>query len=387
MEKPTRCNRGQGPLGHKGNRWATLRIHLAPLTCHGKQETQIAFRKKGDSLVTIKDVAREANVSASTVSRVLSKSANVSKEKRERVLAAMKKLGYVPNLAAQSLRGNGSFVNSWTKGIGVIVSSKAMEISPEFFTPILEGIQIEAEQQNQVVAFNRRIDEFANKPSLLNELAPEVATGLVFVGCSPYNDQVLSQVVDGEVPIVLVEFTYKGLDAVIADKWDGMRQAVNHLASFGHRQIVYVGPVDERARGFEMALQEAELCRSGDIIFPAEFSLREGYRACREVLGRRSFTGLVAASDAIAFGAIRAIHDAGLSVPEDVSVLGFDDVPMAEFLTPRLTTVAVNKVDMGRYAVRRLMDSATFAGLELSGTVTICPVGLVVRESTGPAKS
>ncbi|HHV44387.1 MAG TPA: LacI family transcriptional regulator [Firmicutes bacterium] len=336
-------------------------------------------------MVTVKDVAREAKVSPATVSRVLSKSAYVSPEKRERVLAAMRKLGYVPNLAAQSLRGNEPFAGGMLRGIGVIVSSGALRFSHEFFAPILDGIHMELKNQQQLLAFSRQIDEFANDPWLLNLLSPEACTGLIFVGCSPYNDKILTQVIDWEIPVVLVEFTYKGLDAVIADKRDGMRQAVCHLVSLGHKRLIYVGPRDERAESFEQAVLSAGLEFGDDSVVEAPFSMARAYEVFRGVLGRKDFTGIVAACDTVAIGVIRAIHDAGLSVPEDLSVIGFDDLLVASFLTPRLTTVAVNKVELGRYAVRRLIDKLEMEGS--SGTITICPVHLVVRESTSPPRT
>lgn len=348
-------------------------------------------KKSRSERPTLKDLASHLDLSPATISLVLNQSpvaAGIPDETQQRVFAAARELGYRPNYIAVSLRSRR------TNSIGVLVP----EVSDPWAAEIVSGIEshLLANNYHYVLTSHRR-----STPQVLRDdlelLTRWAVDGMILVATELHEAPLLPTVViSGHTRV-------KGLSNVVIDHDHAARLALTHLKDLGHRRIALFrgqpGSSDtkDRARAiFEAAAKlgveippELTLQLSGegeDEIFTPDAAYVEGYAFGKKLLGRRvSFTALFAFDDASAIGAIRAFLDAGLRVPEDVSVVGFDDIQTAAYHNPRLTTVRQPLREMGRIAARVLLERIDTPGRQDS-FVVVDPE-LIVRDSTGPAKA
>jgi DNA-binding LacI/PurR family transcriptional regulator len=332
----------------------------------------------------MKDVARLAGVSHITVSRVINDVGAVRPETRERVLSAMTELGYRPNLAARAL------VTRRSHTLGVIA------IGTTLFGPASTLLSIEQAAHARgyylsVVSVDAMTTEALD--DALERLAKQGVEGLVVMAPRRAAVEALSAV-PHDLPIVTVEGGgAPGTQAVLVDQAGGAAAVVEHLVAAGHRQILHLaGPADwleaqARLEGWRTA------CRAAGLRTPrplrGDWSPRSGYRAGRRMLaGLDDVTAVFAANDQMALGMLRAFAEAGVRVPEDVSVVGFDDIPEAEFLHPPLTTVRQDFATVGRRCVEVLTGSIEQRGQRSSQPDrVIVPARLVVRDSTGAPRT
>jgi DNA-binding LacI/PurR family transcriptional regulator len=357
------------------------------------------------SSVTVKDVARVAEVSVGTVSRVFNNHHNVTEENRQRVLKAASELGYAgPGRGAGertrtnwplSSRENGRGL----KEIGFIYCTSMHEpavTANPFWSHILSGVESETSKLNIKVTY-RSIGEIAHTPDILLTTLSEMRLGgILLVG--PAEASTISLIKNLKLPLVLVDNYVPGLalDAVLGDNFEGARSAVDYLISEGHTEIAFIGgsvlpgprpmnkiyTIERRAAGYRTALLDAGLHINYDLYEAGGLTLDGGYQACKRLLGRYAqtpFSALFCANDATAIGSIKALREAGLRVPEDVSLVGFDDLEMVEHLTPPLTTVRVNKEAMGYIAVKSLITRAT--DMDAVSVTRMLDVELIKRAS------
>jgi len=329
---------------------------------------------------TIRDVARRARVSVATVSRVVNRSTHrVRPETRRRVLAAVDTLGYHPNVIAQSLKKRAS------RTVALIVP----DISNPFFPAIARGIEDAARQRGYAVLLCNTYEDLDREHAYLQLLRKRWVDGLIFatVGSNTRHLRALRQ---ERLPVVLVARDVDGItvDAVLVDNFRGALEATNHLIRLGHRNIAHIaGPASlrvaaERRRGYQRALSEAGVQPDDALIANGDFTADGGRAAMATLLSRgRPFSGLVAANDLMAIGAIEALRAAGRRVPEDAAVVGFDDITFASLVSPALTTVAQPKYRMGQMAMERLLE--LMAGDSPAGRRIVLTPQLVVRESCG----
>lgn len=329
---------------------------------------------------TIRDVALQARVSVSTVSRVLNGTAGVAEAKQARVWAAVEALDYVPNPAARSLLGQG------TGGLGVLLPF----VSGEFFSEFLGGVDLAAREGRYfltISATHRRPEEFA---TVLRALDRRVDGVLVMSTEAPAAS--FAAALPPDVPVTFVNTVVDGtrFDAVNFDNFGGARAVARHLVARGHRRIAHVrGPgrahdARERLDGYRAALAEADVPFDRALVVGDDFSRESGLAAVAPLLALASPpTAIFAANDEAAIGVLRGLALAGLRVPNDVAVAGFDDAPIAQYTTPPLTTAHVPVRELGERAMRRLIARADGHGGDPEQVVL--PVELVVRESTGPA--
>lgn len=337
---------------------------------------------------TLKDVAERVGVSPSTASLVLSGAARaeaLAPETRGRVLHAARELGYRPNYLARSLRGKR------THSVGVVVP----EISEGYTAGLVSGIEAALERDGYsylMVSHRSRRERLDSSMAVLEDRGVE---GLLVIGAELERPPPLPAVViSGHRPVA-------GATCVVLDHDAAAELALAHLAGLGHRVLAvlrgYPGNIDAADRwrairaaagrhGIEipqtLALELASPAYGES--FATEGGYREGFEYGRRLLDAGTpFSAVFAFNDISAIGTIRALLDAGLRVPEDVSVIGFDDLGVTPFLNPRLTTVRQPLRRMGEVASRLLLDHLE-AGGELGGAVAIEPE-LVVRDSTGPA--
>ena len=324
--------------------------------------------------VTIYEVAVKAAVSPSTVSRAFTVPDLVRDDTLQRVLDAARDLGYHPNRAARAL------ITGKTGNIGVVVP----DISNPFFAAMLKGSSARARESGHVLFLADTEEDTALEESLVTAIAKQV-DGLVL--CSPRLPGPRLLDLLGQVPAVLVNRTSGDTPAVVMDSADGARQAVEHLAALGHRRIAYLSGPDtswsnaDRRRGLEAAAEVAGL--EVVVLGPFAPAFASGVQAADLVLAHGA-TATVAYNDLMALGVLSRLAVRGVRVPDDVSVIGCDDITMAAMATPPLTTIAMPTEAAGRAAIdlllRVLQDpaSATAAGRRA------LPTQLLIRSSTLP---
>jgi LacI family transcriptional regulator len=343
---------------------------------------------------TITDVARRANVSTATVSRVLSGGGAARDETRERVLAAARELGYRPSGVARSLRQRA------TRTLGLIVT----DIENPFFPELVRTVEDAAREQGYAILLCNASDDPEREAGYLDLLVDRWVDGVV-IAASNLGVRHREWLLAAPLPIVLVNSVDRAIDlpTIASDSVLGGGLATEHLIDLGHRRfgILTAGPrnldAPDRMAGARSALQAAGIPTADAHVAIEEPTVAGGQRAAAAILaGDPAVTALVAYNDLMAIGAMRAVRAGKRRVPDDVSVVGFDDVDLAAFVDPPLTTIAQSTAEMGRWAVdqltRRLGRPSTSAGSNGRGedapepaAHVVLPVRLVVRGSTGPA--
>jgi LacI family transcriptional regulator len=332
----------------------------------------------GDA-VTIRDVARLAQVSVATVSRALNGQQNVARNVRERVLEAARELKYVPHHAARSLSSRR------TRTIGVVLP----DLHGEFFSELMRGIDVVAREHDLHLLVSSYHGHPEEQGVALRAMRGRVDGLLVM---SPFVDSAaLAQDLDDTYPAVLINthLAGVGLGTINIDNYGGARAMVNHLVAQGFRRIAFVaGPrdnydADERLRGYTDALAE-HLPGIAPLVLQGAFDESSGHAAGHALLAMDARPDAVfAANDMMALGCLFAFHQAGLRVPADIAVAGFDDIPLARYVHPSLTTIAIDIAELGGLALRGLIAGRN----ERSGQMTLISPRLVARESTQPASA
>ena len=332
------------------------------------------------SIPTIRDVASHAGVSVATVSRVVNNSLHkVHPATRQRVLRCVHRLGYHPNVVAQGLRRGTSH------SIALIVP----DISNPFYPAIARGAEDVARQHGYVLVLGNTDGDPNRERAYLDILRKRWVDGVLFASAGG-DDRHLRALRASGVPAVLIarDVAAGAVDTVLVDSYAGMRQATSHLLRLGHRRIAYIGgphslsAARERLRGYRQALRDFSVPPDPSLIVSGDFRVDGGRAAIRRLMERRRlFTAVVAANDLTAIGAMEALRSAGRGIPDDVAVVGFDDIPFAAFVDPPLTTVAQPTYRLGALAMERLLalmreEAATTRRIMLQPQ-------LVVRRSCG----
>lgn len=325
--------------------------------------------------VTLLDVAREAGVSPSTVSRILNGTATVSAAKRKAVEDAIKNMGFEPNPLAQSLKSGRSMT------VGIVVQ----DISSPFFSEILRGVDDGLNSTGYasvIVSGHWNASEEAARIKLL--LARKV-DGLILLS-GRIEDKAVLQFAT-QRPIVATGRSLKSATAIgfKLDNQNGAYQAVRHLIELGHRRIAFVtGPsnntdANERLAGYKQALKSADIPFEPGLVVEGDFHEASGLMAVNRLFDtQQQFSAIFAGNDLIAYGVRLSLYRKGIRVPEDISLIGFDDLPGSLYTTPPLTTIRQPLYDMGLVATTALLG--LIGGKPVD--VELPPVELVVRETT-----
>lgn len=336
--------------------------------------------------VSLRDVAAAAGVSVGTASYALNDNPLVRPATRERVIAAAHRLDYVPDRNATRLRRGRSDC------IAIGYTSRSHEIANgAFYAFVVRGMTEELENHGYTMRFVR-LDEEGPLPPLRIASRRQL-NGLDIDGLLVLNwqDPALMQRLCGlGVPLVAVDASgaYPDVPSVDSDDRGGVASAIDYLVGLGHRRIAFLnGSLDfpferEALAGYLEACERHGLLVEPRLLRTTDFSVAGGRAAMTEVLRRGAPTAVFAVDDESAAGAIQAIHDAGLRVPDDISVVGMDDVPLAAALRPALTTVRIDTEELGRRAVDLLL--IIIAGPQLSPAHVVLPTRLVVRDSAAP---
>jgi len=333
---------------------------------------------------TITDVARRAGVSVATVSRVINDTKFVSPELRQRVLQAMKELDYQPNLLAGSLR------RRETHTIGLIVPDTA---NP-FFGELAKGAEDVGFQNGYNVILCNSDYNLERERAYVEVLQAKQVDGLIFIPCSAETGHVRQLLAKMRNPVVTADRQTPELvaDSITADNRAGGRLAAQHLLALGHRRIgcierpKYLPHIQDRIIGFCEVLEEWGLAIPDELRARGGFSFEDGVRAARQLLSLPAPpTAIFAYNDIMAIGALRAAREMGLHVPDDLAVVGFDNIPVASFVTPQLTTVDQPNYHIGALAAQLLIGRLS-GEIEGEPQRRVLDVKLIVRESSDPAR-
>ena len=303
--------------------------------------------------MTISDIAKHANVSKSTVSRVLNDNTPVNKEKKDRVLAAMKELDYRPNLVAQNLARGSSMT------LGIVTQ----QIGSPFYDIVSQGIINALSDSNYAPVFADGLWDIDKEKRAVQTLVDRYVDGLIIVGGRLNRDDLNE--LDGSHPMVLVGRRVEGFEdrTMRVDNIAAAFELTNYLIEKGHRQIAFIQGLEshvdavDRLTGYRQALGEAGIGYDDRRVVPGDFQSESGKQAADVLLKRRvPFTAIFAANDEMAFGARLRLYEEGLDVPNKISIVGFDNQPTSAFMTPPLTTVEQPAFEMGLEAAHKLLS-------------------------------
>ncbi|KAA3659500.1 MAG: LacI family transcriptional regulator [Calditrichaeota bacterium] len=337
---------------------------------------------------TIKDVARKAGVAFSTVSLVLNDRANVSPETKERVRRAIEELNYRPKHSARSL------ASKQTGNIGFILTDDHFSRAEPFYTKIFLGTEFESRLYNYYILLTTIPPSFKAATDTPRFLREHNVDGVILAGHVP---TALSKLLDElDIPHVYVDYSHqkKQSNVVMMDNLNGAKAAMKHLFQLGHEKIAFIGAeithpsISSRFEGYKVALADASIAYSEQLIQIQKtfLSVEEGFNATEILLRKnRNFTAILAANDAMATGALQCLKKNGYKIPQDVSIVGFDNIDAGTLTMPQLTTVNIDKEELGAIAVRRLIEMIN-SKKQFLGTI-YTPVDLIIRESTSPTAS
>jgi LacI family transcriptional regulator len=330
-------------------------------------------------LATIRDVARAAGVSIATVSRVFNNNALVSADTADRVLQVASRLDYWPNGTAKSL------ITRQTHTLGVLLP----DLFGEFYSEIIRGIDRQArlnEYQTLLSSSHSRSEDVLRASrAMLGRI-----DGLLIMAPDEATIDIVERI-RRRVPVVLLNprVQVDRCHTVAVENFAGARTAVEHLLSLGHREIALIGgpegnvDAEERLRGFRQALTDANLDPDRALVVPGDFREMAGYEAGARILSHRPRpTAVFATNDSMAIGLLASLGRSGCRIPEEIAVVGFDNLAIAEYLNPALTTVHVDTCGLGQQAVE-LMLSAIEAGSDAPAVQQIMPAILKIRHSSG----
>lgn len=331
---------------------------------------------------TIKDVAARAGVSFATVSHVLNGTRRVSDAARGRVEQAVDELGYVPSALARALKTN------QTRMLGVLVPN----IVNPYFAELTRGIEDRCRRAGYAVFLCNCDDDPGRQARYMQTLHQRRVDGLLLAVAAGEAGELESALAQVRTPVVVVERALPGHhnDVVRVDNAAGARLAVQHLLSLGHRRIACLsGPARfevSRARvaGWHDALVTAGVRPDADWLLEGDFSTADGHRLTHQLLARGGFGAVFASNDLFAIGALRAAAERGLTVPRDLSVIGFDGIDLGPYLHPALSSVGYPIRGLGERAAAVLIERITHPGAR-AREVVLEPQ-LILRESTAPVR-
>ena len=325
---------------------------------------------------TVKEIAAIAKVSVATVSRALQRPELVSEATRLRIHEVVKRLGYTPNALARNLR------TARTR----LVIALLPDIANPFFSEVIRGIEQVAHENGYSVLLGETQGSLVREQAYADMIAARQADGIITM--SP---RVPAIPIDGRLPVVnACEYVKDNrISSVYIDNVAAAGAAVDYLVTLGHRDIAFIaGPSSspicvDREQGYQLALQRAKIPADPALTAVGDFSIEAGERAIELFLSQgRSFSAVFCSNDEMAIGAMRALISHGLRVPEDISVVGFDDIRFARYTSPSLTTVAQPKNALGREAMTMLIELLN--DLEVPPRKRVLSADLVVRGSTAP---
>lgn len=332
---------------------------------------------------TIYDIAQALNLAPGTISKVLNQTGNVSDKTRARVLSYIKEVGYVPNNSARMLKSK----RTYTVGI-VFTEESDVGLEHSFFSSILQNFKTFVETRGYELSFIvKKLGQ--HELSYLEWCVNKRVDG-VYIVVGNYDDQGLYELINSHIPCVSNDMLVPGLHTVISDNDMGVRLSVEYIKNELHLQkIAFIsGPksskaFNERIEAFKHYIKIHQLTQIGDIMYAESFGFTSGYNAVKTLLSSTDDKPelIMVASDDLALGVMKGIHDSGLTVPSDIQIIGFDDIAFAKHFSPPLTTIKQDRKLLGETAAIRLIELIENPD-DMMEEVVRLPVELIIREST-----
>jgi len=326
--------------------------------------------------ITIKDIARLANVSHTTVSRALNGSPLISEATKDKIKKIAKENNYVPNTSAQSLKLNRSF------NIGIFFTTLARETSASFFYKAVIGA-------NKVIGdqYNLVIRESDSKMDY-EKLTKKHFDGIIMVSQSERDEIHIQEIVKRDIPLVVInrKVELDKISSFISNDFEGVKEAIQYLIDSGHKKIGFIKGQKgfqntyERENGFRLAMLENGVDVIEPFVVEGDYSFESGYKAMSALLISEELpTAVFSSNDDMAIGAMKAIHESGLKVPENISIMGFDEGESGKYLTPSLTTVSRDIEYITYLGTQKLLEM--LKKRDLKSEIVMHPSQLIIRES------
>lgn len=304
--------------------------------------------------ITLKMVAERAGVSVNTASRAINNKSDINEETKKRVLKVAQELGYVQNATAVALR------TKKTRTLGVVIADNR---NP-FYAEVLNGIEEAAREKNYHIILANTQRDYQKEEEAINLLLAKRVDGLLITPVQDRNDDI-KKLIEANIPFVIVgrDFESIEVDAVYNDEVKGGFFATEYLIKKGHKRIAFINgflhksPAQGRLEGYKKALKEHGIPFDDSLVSVGDIDVKDGYERTKQLLEKGlNFTAIFAYNDMMAFGAMRAIKEKGLRIPEDIGLVGYDDIPFSSLISPSLTTIKLKKQELGAESVKLLLS-------------------------------
>ena len=304
--------------------------------------------------ITLKMVAKRAGVSVNTASRAINNKPDINLETKKRVLQIAKELGYIRNAAAVALR------TKKTGTIGVVIADNR---NP-FYAEVLNGMEEAAREKNYHIILANTQRDYKKEEDAINLLLAKRVDGLLITPVQDKDDDI-KNLIDANIPFVVVgrDFENIEVDAIYNDEVKGGFLATEYLIKKGHKRIalingfLYKSPAKGRSEGYKKALKKYRISLDESLISVGDINIEDGYERTKQMLEKNlDFTAIFAYNDMMAFGAMQAIKEKGLRIPEDIGLAGYDDILFSSLISPALTTIRLKKQELGVESVKLLFS-------------------------------
>jgi len=304
--------------------------------------------------ITLKMVAERAEVSVNTASRAINNKPDINEETKKRVLQIAKELGYIRNAAAVALR------TKKTGTIGVVIADN----SNPFYAEVLNGIEEAAREKNYHIILANTQRDYQKEEEAINLLLAKRVDGLLITPVQDRDDDI-KKLIEANIPFVIVgrDFENIEVDAVYNNEVKGGFLSTEYLIKQGHKRIALINgflhksPAKGRLEGYKKALNKYRIPLDESLISVGDINIEDGYERTKQMLEKNlDFTAIFAYNDMMAFGAMQAVKEKGLRIPEDIGLVGYDDIPFSSLISPSLTTIKLKKQELGIESVMLLLS-------------------------------
>jgi len=304
--------------------------------------------------ITLKMVAEKAEVSVNTASRAINNKPDINLETKKRVLQIAKELGYIRNAAAVALR------TKKTGTIGVVIADNR---NP-FYAEVLNGMEEAAREKNYHIILANTQRDYKKEEEAINLLLAKRVDGLLITPVQDRDDDI-KKLIEANIPFVIVgrDFENIEVEAVYNDEVKGGFLATEYLIKKGHKRIalvdgfLYKSPARGRLEGYKKALKKYGIPLDDDLLSVGDIDVKDGYERTKQLLEKGlNFAAIFAYNDMMAFGVMQAIKEKGLRIPEDIGLVGYDDIPFSSLISPSLTTIKLKKQELGIESVKLLLS-------------------------------
>ncbi|OFW53010.1 MAG: LacI family transcriptional regulator [Actinobacteria bacterium RBG_13_35_12] len=304
--------------------------------------------------ITLRMVAEKAKVSVNTASRAINNRPDINLETKKRVLQIAKELGYIRNGAAVALR------TKKTGTVGVVIEDNR---NP-FYAEVLNGMEVAAREKNYHIIFANTQRDYKKEEEAINLLLAKRVDGLLIAPVQDRDDDI-KNLIEANIPFVIVgrDFENIELDAVYNDEVKGGFLATEYLIKKGHKRIalidgfLYKSPAKGRLEGYKKALKKYGISMDDALVSVGDIDVKDGYERTKQLFEKElDFTAIFAYNDMMAFGAMQAIREKGLIIPEDIGLVGYDDIPFCALMDPALTTIRLKKQELGIESLKLLLS-------------------------------